>query len=61
MACKPETEAQRLERIATQLLAGLIANPTGTWHRAHSKINAETAIFHAKELIKQLDALAIAE
>lgn len=61
MACKPETEAQRLERIATQLLAGMLSNSSVTWCRAGSRLNAETAILHSKELIKQLDALAIAE
>lgn len=61
MACKPETEAQRMERIATQLLAGLTANA----HPQACSMNAEDAVqialIRAKELIKQLDALAIAE
>lgn len=61
MTCKPETEAQRLERIATQLLAGLTANSNPQACRMSAVEVAQIAIFRAKELIKQLDALAIAE
>ena len=58
MACKPETEAQRLERIATQLLAGMFANP----ENRHNGFELPAfAIEIAVIFIKQLDALAIAE
>lgn len=56
MTCKSETEAQRLERIATQLLAGILAGGSRT-----SPDVISDSIWTAKELIKQLDALAIAE
>lgn len=56
MACKPEAQAQRLERIATQLLAGILA---GGSHTSSGVVS--DSIWTAKELIKQLDALAIAE
>lgn len=59
MTCRPESEAQRLERIATQLLAGILANPGNAERGGHNL--AFEAIDTATKLIKQLDALAIAE
>lgn len=56
MTCKPETEAQRLERIATQLLAAFIA----AGHFPTEGV-VEDSTKAATKLIKQLDALAIAE
>lgn len=61
MSCKPETEKQRLERIAVQILGGFAAN-------VHLATNFEErveivggAILSAQELIKQLDALVLDE
>lgn len=59
MTCKPESQKQRLERIAVQLMAGMVAGggyvilPKGT--------SEGRAIEAARELIKQLDALPIDE
>lgn len=61
MTCKPESQKQRLERIAVQLMAGLSANgfePIAelTWPQL-----AATSIEGARELIKQLDSLPLDE
>ncbi len=61
MACKPETEAQRLERITTQLLAALSGNANPHLCCVKDEQAVSLSIRRAKELIKQLDALVIAE
>lgn len=59
MSCKPESQKQRLERIAVQIMAGMLVAdgyvilPKGT--------TEGRAIEAARELIKQLDALPIDE
>lgn len=54
-----KSELERLERIAAQILAAYSANQT---YGAYSeKVCAGNAISQAQELIKQLDALKIAE
>lgn len=61
MTCKPESQKQRLERIAVQILAGITANPDSEYvYLAHPEA-AKFAIAQAQELIKQLDALPIDE
>ena len=61
MSCKPESQKQRLERIAVQLMAGQEGNP----HEAAVGMSREqavkAAIDSARELIKQLDALPLDE
>lgn len=54
MTCKPESQKQRLERIAVQILAGVAGNP-----EMHSikKSHIEGAIAAARELMKQVDEL----
>lgn len=49
-------ELERLERIATQILVGILAHSCGS-----QKALANEAIEQAQELIKQLDALKIPE
>lgn len=59
MSCKPESQKQRLERIAVQLMAGMIA---GSGYVILPKGTSEgRAIEAARELIKQLDALPLDE
>lgn len=53
-----KSELERLERIAAQLLGGLMASPV--FDRRKTEY-AKDAIEQAQELIKQLDALKIAE
>lgn len=57
MSCKPETEKQRLERIAVALMAGMLASEP----RGNSLWIAGEAISAAQDLIKQLDALVLDE
>lgn len=57
MTCKPESKKQRLERIAVQLMAGMMANKGLTGVEGAFAKFPLTAIKAAKELIKQLDAL----
>lgn len=52
-------ELERLERIAVQILAAYCANPG--FNVYSEKTCAGNAIDQAQELIKQLDALKIAE
>lgn len=59
MMTKPELD--RLERIATQILAGLRANPEPRAIEMTRERAAQVCIAQAQELIKQLDALAEAE
>lgn len=51
-----KSELERLERIAAQILVGLMNRGRGTPPKL-----AEQAIEQAQELIKQLDALKIPE
>jgi hypothetical protein len=50
---KPETQKQRLERIATAVLAGYCAQ-TGNEHMQEAKL-ANWAVVQAKALISELD------
>lgn len=50
-------EADRLERIATAMLAGLSANPDTQVGGGTRERVVQIAIARAQELIKQLDAL----
>lgn len=59
MTCKPESERQRLERIAVQVLTGYNANPIADGHDHASMV--KYALIQARELIKQLDALDLDE
>lgn len=61
MTCKPESAKQRLERIAVQLMAGLLSNPNPQHCDAQAAELGSAAIYQARELIKQLDALPIDE
>lgn len=54
-------ELERLERIATQLLAGVLANPDPQIARSGLRMLTTFALEGAQELIKQLDALKIPE
>jgi len=58
MSCKPETEKQRLERIAVALMAAALQ---GNGLRYPPKTAALMAIGDARELIKQLDAMVLDE
>jgi len=55
MTCKPESQKQRLERIAVQILAGLVANPECMGQSASTL--SEAAIGHAIALTQKLDEL----
>ena len=60
-SCKPESQKQRLERIAVQILAGFGANPhPQAWATPREELS-KAAIDTAKALIKQLDALPLDE
>lgn len=48
-----ESQKQRLERIAVQILAGRVAQRACDSYR----VTVEQAILHAKELMKQVDEL----
>lgn len=60
MSCKPESQKQRLERIAVQMMAGMLANSSFNGP-GKAAILPGAAIGAAKALIKQLDALPIDE
>lgn len=55
-----KSELERLERIAAQLMAGFIAASTKPAALCEKGLSS-FSIRHAKELIKQLDALKIPE
>ena len=59
MSCKPESQKQRLERIAVQIASAYSANQ-GLINAPYAEV-AEYSIAQAQELIKQLDALPIDE
>ena len=61
MTCKPESQKQRLERIAAQVLAGYAGNASSAVATATVEKLSETSIRMAKALIKQLDALPLDE
>jgi hypothetical protein len=58
MTCKPESQKQRLERIAVQILAGLCGNGSLP---AVTTTTIRQSVEVARELIKQLDALPLDE
>lgn len=60
-SCKPESQKQRLERIAVQLMAGMMANPSLTAGPEMALKFPSAAVGAAKALIKQLDALPLDE
>lgn len=59
MTCKPESQKQRLERTAAQILAGYNANPIADEHTHDSMVRY--SIEQARELIKQIDELSLIE
>lgn len=61
MQCKPETEKQRLERIAVALMAAYVSNSSPQLVGTGAKDFAESAIDIARIFIKQLDALVLDE
>lgn len=61
MTCKPESQKQRLERIASRVLAGYAGNASSAVATATCEKLAETSVRMAQALIKQLDALPIDE
>lgn len=61
MTCKPESQKQRLERIAVQILGGFAANVHLATNFEERKEIVKGAIMSAQELIKQLDALPLDE
>lgn len=61
MTCKPESQKQRLERIAVQCMAAYGANPSAEAMRMTLSEVAKQSIDQAKALIKQLDALPLDE
>lgn len=61
MTCKPESQKQRLERIAVQLMAGMRANPDPRACDLTPEGAAQLAIRDGQALIRQLDALPLDE
>jgi hypothetical protein len=61
MSCKPESQKQRLERIAVHVLAGLLANPDPQIVATGPRTMAEIAVGQATEFISVLDALPLDE
>lgn len=61
MTCKPESQKQRLERIAVQLMAAEMQVRGFRDLGADEHSEARQAIRAAQELIKQLDALPLGE
>lgn len=56
-----DKELERLERIAAQIVAGITANANDQACSLTAEKAVGIALVRAKELIKQLDALKIAE
>lgn len=54
-----DKELERLERLAAQLMAGTASNPNAD--NVQREFLAQEAVLRAQELIKQIDALKIAE
>ena len=61
MSCKPESKNQRLERIAVQILAGMLANPALADPATKMVDTIDQSIRIAKHFIKQLDEQAEAD